>query len=109
MTAYRIEHYLTADGSDAFANWFDGLHDRMTQQRIAARIDRLALGLFGDAKALRDGVHELRIDCGPGYRVYYAIEGRTVVLLLCGGDKRSQRKDIARAAAYWRDFQGSNP
>ncbi len=69
------------------------------------RIDRLALGLFGDAKALRDGVRELRIDWGPGYRVYYALAGCTVVLLLCGGDKRTQKADIARAVSYWRDDQ----
>lgn len=76
-------------------------------ERIATRIDRLGLGLFGDAKALRSGVHELRIDFGPGYRVYYALTGRTVVLLLCGGDKRTQRKDITRAVSYWRVFQGT--
>ena len=70
------------------------------------RIDRLALGLFGDVKMLREGVHELRIDHGPGYRIYYAIASRNVVLLLCAGDKRTQRADIARAVRYWLEFQG---
>ena len=107
MPAYRIEHYCTTDGTDVFGAWFDALRDWPTQQRIATRIDRLGLGLFGDAKALRGGVHELRIDFGPGYRVYYALAGRTVVLLLCGGDKRTQRKDITRAVSYWRVFQGT--
>jgi putative addiction module killer protein len=84
---------------------FDDLRDWPTQQRIAARVDRLALGLFGDAKSLRDGDRKLRIDLGPGYRVYYAIEGRSVVLLQCGGDKRAQRRDVARAVGYWQDYQ----
>jgi putative addiction module killer protein len=66
----------------------------------------LALGLFGDVKALREGVRELRVDYGPGYRVYYALAGRTVVLLLSGGDKRTQRADVARAVGYWLEFQG---
>lgn len=106
MAAYEIRHYCTADGADVFSAWFDGLGDLHAQQRIAVRIDRLALGLFGDAKPLRDGVRELRVDYGPGYRVYYALAGRTVVLLLCGGDKRTQRADIARAVRYWAEFQG---
>lgn len=103
---YRIKHYCTARGFDAFGEWFDALRDPQAQYRIAARIDRLQLGLFGDAKPLRDGVCELRIDHGPGYRVYYAIAGRTMVLLLGGGDKRTQRADIARAIAHWREFRG---
>lgn len=106
MTAYRVEHYCTPDGADVFGEWLDGLRDTQAIARIRVRIDRLALGLFGDAKALRDGVRELRIDWGPGYRVYYALAGRTVVLLLCGGDKRTQKADIARAVSYWRDDQG---
>src|SRR5574340_1365353 len=107
MTTYRVEHYLTPDGADVFGKWFDGLRDRTTQQRVAIRVDRLALGLFGDTKALREGVRELRIDAGPGYRVYYALAGRTVVLLLCAGDKRTQRADIGRAVDYWRDHRGT--
>ncbi len=106
MVAYEVRHFRATDGTDVFGEWFDALRDRRAQQRIAARIDRLALGLFGDVKALRDGVYELRIDHGPGYRVYYAIAGRSVVLLLCGGDKRAQRADIARAVGYWLEFQG---
>jgi putative addiction module killer protein len=106
MAAYEIRHYCTADGADVFGAWFDGQRDPRAQERIAVRIDRLALGLFGDAKPLREGVRELRVDYGPGYRVYYALAGRTVVLLLCGGDKRTQRADIARAVRYWAEFQG---
>lgn len=108
MPAYKVSHFCTADGTDVFGEWFDALRDQQAQQRIAVRIDRLALGLFGDAKALRKGesVWELRIDHGPGYRVYYAIAGRSLVLLLCGGDKRTQRTDVARAVQYWQEFQG---
>jgi len=105
MSAYVIRHYCNANGTDVFGDWLDGLADRRAQARIATRIDRLELGLFGDAKSLVDGVWELRIDCGPGYRVYYALAGRAVLLLLCGGNKSKQRSDIARAAAYWREFQ----
>ncbi len=106
MAEYDVRHYRTADGTDMFGAWFDGLRDRTAQGRIAARIDRLAVGLFGDAKLLRDGVRELRVDHGPGYRVHFALAGRTVVLLLCGGDKRTQRADVSRAVRYWADFRG---
>lgn len=72
-------------------------------------LTRMELGNFGDHKTLRDGVSELRIDTGPGYRIYYAITDRTIVLLLCGGNKRSQDADIKRACALWQDWQASSP
>lgn len=75
------------------------------EARIATRIARVAIGNFGDCKALRDGVWELRINWGPGYRVYYALSSRTTVLLLCGGDKRKQSADIIRSVKYWDDYQ----
>ena len=106
MPSYVVEHYCAPDGTDVFGEWLRTLRDRQAQVRIAVRIDRIALGLFGDAKPLREGVCELRIDYGPGYRVFYAIAGRTVLLLLCGGDKRTQAADIARAVQYWREFRG---
>ena|SRR5579862_450267 len=106
MTTYRIEHFRTPKGADPFGAWFDALRDPSTRQRVATRVDRLALGLFGDTKMLREGVRELRIDIGPGYRIYYAMAGRTVVLLLCACSKRTQSDDIARAVEYWRTFQG---
>ena len=104
---FEVRHYHAPDGADVFGAWFDELRDAHARARIAARIDRLAVGLFGDAKLLREGhgVRELRVDCGPGYRVYYALAGRTVVLLLCGGVKRKQRADIANAVRYWLEFQ----
>lgn len=79
-----------------FFNWFAGLRDIRAQARIRIRLDRLELGLFGDAKFF-EGIGELRVDYGPGYRVYFVKRGNTVVILLCGGDKRTQDKDIKRA------------
>lgn len=108
----QIRHYLDPNGRDHFAEWRDQVRDQVrdTKARIAIdrRIMRLELGNFGDHKPLREGVWELRIDVGPGYRVYYAKAGLTVVLLLCGGDKRKQNADIDRACAYWRDWQNRN-
>lgn len=72
---------------------------------IIKRFARLNAGNFGDCKPLRGGVWELRIDMGPGYRVYYAKDGLTVILLLCGGDKRNQNSDIERACSYWNDWK----
>lgn len=83
--------------SDRSAKWLDGLKDRRAAARILVRIERLALGNPGDIKPVGGGVSELRIDYGPGYRVYLAKKGETVIILLCGGDKTSQRKDIAAA------------
>ena len=74
----------------------------MAVYRIRARLDRVELGNFGTAKPLGDGVCELKIDHGPGYRIYYAMNGKTVVLLLIGGDKSTQQKDIETAKAYWK-------
>ncbi|MBL9122069.1 MAG: type II toxin-antitoxin system RelE/ParE family toxin [Planctomycetaceae bacterium] len=78
---------------------------RRARAKILARVARLEAGNFGDCKPLREGVSELRIDWGPGYRVYYAMFGRTVVLLLCGGDKRRQSADIDKAVEYWKDYK----
>jgi putative addiction module killer protein len=77
--------------------------------RIIARVDRLEVGNFGDHKPVGEGVWELRIHHGRGYRVYYAIAGRQVVLLLCGGDKRKQSADIRRAIAFWKDYNEREP
>jgi putative addiction module killer protein len=88
-----------------YTAWVDNLKDKAGKVRIAARVLRLKLGNPGDAKNLGDGVFELRIHVGPGYRVYYHVEGQKVLLLLCGGDKSSQASDIALAkliAAEWK-------
>lgn len=85
--------------TERFANWLADLRDRKAQTIIAARIERIRAGNFGDAKALGSGLSELRIAFGPGYRVYFTIEGGTVIVLLAGGDKSSQSRDIAAARA----------
>jgi len=101
----EIRRYVTRTGKDLFGEWLARLADTRTRARILTRIDRLAIGNFGDSKLLRGGVSELRIDWGPGYRVYYAMIGKTCVLLLCGGDKRKQSADIERAMEYLRDYR----
>jgi len=106
---FKIEHYLTETGRNPFADWYDRLKDRKVKQAIDRRLNRIALGNFGDCKPCQDGVWELRIDTGPGWRVYYAIAGKTVLLLLCGGNKRTQKPGIDRACAYWKHFQQNHP
>ena len=101
----QILHYLTTAGRDPYQYWLDRLKDLRARVAIQRRVDRFAGGNLGDHKACRDGVWELRVNIGPGYRVYYAMTGTTVALLLCGGDKRSQQADIDNAVKYWNDYQ----
>lgn len=106
MTMYRIEHYLTADSQkDLYIDWLRQLRDSRAKVAVVRRVARIEQANFGNHKFCRDGVWELRVDVGPGYRVYYALSGRRVVLLLCGGDKRTQSADIDRAVGYWQDWQ----
>ena len=91
--------------TDAYSQWFETLRDRQAKARINMRIRRLSLGNFGDIKSLRAGVSELRIDYGPGYRVYIALRERTVVVLLAGGDKRSQAREIDLAVRLARELE----
>jgi len=91
--------------SSSFDAWLSGLRDRRAVARIAARLDRLATGNAGDVKPVGDGVSEMRIDHGPGYRVYFMQRGEILIVLLCGGDKSSQDRDIAQAkklAGQWK-------
>jgi putative addiction module killer protein len=83
--------------TEVFTDWLEGLRDERALERILARINRLRRGNFGEVKPVGSGVSELRIDYGPGYRLYVTQRGKTVVILLCGGDKRTQAKDIKRA------------
>lgn len=102
---FEIRHYLTSDGEDLMDEWLRKLRDMQAKVAIIQRLNRLEQGNFGDCKPLREGVFELRIDVGPGYRVYYAQSGKTVVVLLCGGAKRTQNADIDRACVCWRDWR----
>jgi putative addiction module killer protein len=105
----EVRHYLTELGRDLYQAWLDGLKDMRARVAIQRRVDRLTVGNYGDHKFFRDGVWELRIDVGAGYRVYYTQAGRTIVLLLCGGGKRTQKADIDRAVKYWNDYQRRLP
>ena len=105
MLVMEIRRYLTEGGRDVFGEWMAGLKDAKTRAKIVARIDRLAVGNFGDCKALGGGLLELKIDWGPGYRVYYELIGKEWVLLLAGGDKRRQSSDIDRARKYLADYK----
>jgi putative addiction module killer protein len=89
----------------AYAKWFTGLRDRVARARIDIRIRRLSLGNAGDAKPVGDGVSELRVDHGPGYRVYFIQRGEVVIVLLAGGDKSTQDKDIRTAKSLARDLK----
>lgn len=92
----------------AFSRWLGGLKDRKARARILVRIDRLSLGNPGDVKPVGEGVSELRITYGPGYRVYFTQRSNRLVLLLCGGNKSSQKRDIATALAMAREIGGEN-
>ena len=91
--------------TEIFANWFKGLKDRRAKARVQARIDRLEMGNFGDVSPGGEGVSELRIHYGPGYRVYFVQRGLVIVVLLCGGDKSSQNSDITKAKKLARQLE----
>jgi putative addiction module killer protein len=107
MEAYPRELiiYETEQGEVPFLEWLYSLRDRASRARIKKRLDRVELGNFGDYKAVGEGVCELRIDYGPGYRVYYANVDMRIILLLCGGDKDTQEGDIDQAKQFWNDFK----
>jgi putative addiction module killer protein len=100
---FEIREYIE-DGRSPFAEWFDGL-DSVTAARVDRYIRRLESGNFGAAKVLGEGVSELRLDFGPGYRVYFGRDGKTLIILLGGGSKRRQDADIGVAIARWKRYQ----
>ncbi|MGB7069072.1 MAG: type II toxin-antitoxin system RelE/ParE family toxin [Pyrinomonadaceae bacterium] len=101
----KVEYYITPDSKKPLTKWLDRLRDRQAKAAIFARIARVQIGLLGDAKSIGEGVYELRIDVGAGYRVYYARSGKEIVLLLCGGDKKTQTADTIKAKEYWNDYK----
>ena len=101
----QIERYVTPDGRIPCAEWLDSLRDRRARARIKLRLDRIEQGNLGDYRSVGEGVYELRINYGSGYRVYFGEVGSTVVLLLCGGDKSTQQQDIRKAQEYWEDYE----
>ena len=102
---FEIEYYKTTLDKKPFKEWLDGLCDINGRAKIRVRLDRVRQGNLGDHKHLENGVWELRIDYGPGYRVYYGKDDNRFVLLLIGGDKSTQRRDIETAVAYLRDYE----
>lgn len=100
----EVLEYLDEAQRNPFREWLEALRDREARARIRVRINRLRQGNFGDCKAVGSGVSELRIDYGPGYRVYFGRQGEKIVILLCGGDKRTQTRDIESAQVRWQDY-----
>ena len=105
----EIRHYVSETGCDHYQQWLDHLKDRSAKARITVRVNRLSAGALGDCKPLGSGVWELRVDHGPGYRIYYAQAGKQLVLLLLGGDKRQHQADIERAMRCWNEYQKRMP
>ena len=99
----ELRYYQTLAGKRPFTEWFNTLADSRARRKVASRLARVASGNLGDAKSVGGGVLELRIDWGPGYRIYCARLGNHLLLLLCGGDKHTQVEDIRRAKAYFKD------
>jgi putative addiction module killer protein len=104
----EVHVYTTPHGRCPFDEWLGALKDVRAIEKIDARIARLRSGNFGDCKLVGEGVLELRVHCGPGYRIYLGREATATVLLLCAGDKQSQFRDIARAKRYWREHRNAN-
>ena len=99
--ANSILEFMDEQGNSPYATWLSSLRDARARAKIIIQVDRMELGLFGDVEPIGDGLSELRIHYGPGYRVYYGKEEQHVYLLLCGGHKSTQPRDIKRAKAYW--------
>lgn len=97
----EIEVYETPNGQEPFSVWLASIQDTKTQTRIRARLDRLEKGHFRDCQSVGSGIFEMRLHFGPGYRIYFGELNRTIILLLCGGDKLTQTQDIQRAKTYW--------
>jgi len=97
---FEIKYYIDTKGEKPFKEWLDKLKDRNARAKIRVRIDRVRLGNIGDSRYIGQGVHELKINYGPGYRVYYAEEGVRIILLLLGGDKSRQEENIEQAKKF---------
>ena len=100
----RVIVYADQEGNEPFTDWLYGLKDSMGRKRVLIRIARLEQGNYGDCEPVGDGISELRMFFGSGYRVYFGEDADNIVVLLCGGDKGSQKKDIKQAKAYWREY-----
>ena len=104
-TPKEVIVFRAQGGRVPFEEWLDDVDDKKAVARILARLARVRQGNLGDCKSVGEGVSELRVDYGPGYRVYFGQKGRTLVVLLCGGDKRTQDRDIRLAKQHWREYK----
>ena len=100
---FQVREYLTPDGGSPYRDWLERL-DTMVRARVQARVFRFEFGNLGDHKSVGGGVWEARLAFGPGYRIYFGIDRKTVILLLLGGEKGSQTKDIRKARKHWVDY-----
>ncbi|MDY6802721.1 MAG: type II toxin-antitoxin system RelE/ParE family toxin [Cyanobacteriota bacterium] len=101
----EVLRYIRADGKVPFAEWLESLRDPKAEYKIELRLNRVKAGNLGDYRSVGEGVCELRIDCGPGYRLYFGQIGKIIVILLLGGDKSTQNRDIRKAIEYWNDYR----
>jgi len=105
MKERELKEYLTETGQNVFREWLHSLRDLQARARIRVRLNRVRLGNLGDCKTVGEGVLELILDFGPGYRVYLGQDGDVLIILLCGGDKRTQARDIRIAKEYWQSYK----
>jgi putative addiction module killer protein len=105
----ELIRYQQENGHEPYTEWFRSLRDKLAKARIGARLHQVEFGNLGDCKPVGDGVTELRVHAGAGYRVYCGQHGQFLVFLLCGGDKDSQHRDIARAKTFWADWKRRQP
>jgi putative addiction module killer protein len=103
-TPKRVIVYTTINAKEPFTDWLNDLRDVMGRKRILARVSRMQQGNYGDCEPVGEGISELRMFFGPGYRAYFGENGNDIVVLLCGGDKDSQEKDVQQAKAYWQEY-----
>lgn len=101
----QVEDYVSSDGKDIFQDWIDDLSDQRARVLIDKTIAKVRLGNLGDHKSVGDGVQEIRLNFGPGYRIYFAEHGNSLVILLCGSTKRRQQQVIVEAKRYWKDWK----
>ncbi|TAG50205.1 MAG: type II toxin-antitoxin system RelE/ParE family toxin [Betaproteobacteria bacterium] len=102
----NLVRYQQTNGDEPLSDWLSSVRDKIAQARIRIRLRQVEAGNFGDCESVGEGVSELRVHVGAGYRVYFGRHGQTVVVLLCGGDKRTQTNDIKRAKLFWADWKG---
>lgn len=107
LDVFQVKLLTLENGSCPYDEWYRSIKDTLTRVRIRARVDRLELGMFGDNRSVGGGVFELRLDFGPGYRVYYARWGNTIIVLVGGGDKSDQSADIEKAKSRWEMYKNA--